>query len=326
MISIDKTAILILTCNDFEAMEITLNQVIRTTPRSVPIYLLSNCAGMHGANICERICQIASNIQHGRIRWINPGRARPAYYGIEEAIREHIAEEYILKLDDDVFPITNGWLENLIDCYKRHDDGNLAYVSGIVNNNPWGFSRLIQLPELKAAYDDMMPHAHIGGTYIAGYQDYRINAPGTVDAGGWGTVWQFPQLARWIHENTTLVPEKYIELTKNLPEEQFDASVRYSINVMLFQRDLWKKFGNGGNDDEEMLNKYCMNNGNKIYIRADTPFVHLYFGPQKAFLVDLIQKIREVYRPLDQLGGAELVNDWNTFREYWFQDQKLKKN
>lgn len=325
-ISIENTAVLILTCNDFEAMEVTVNQVLKTTPASVPIYLLSNCAGMQGANICERICQIASHIQHGRIHWINPGIARHAYYGIDETITDHIKEDYIVKLDDDVFPITDNWLENLIDCYARHDSPDLAYVSGLVNNNPWGFSQLMKLPEFQAAYQEKMQFPHVGGTFIAGYQNFRINNPGSVDAGGWGTIWQFPQLARWLHEITTMVPDEYIALSGRMPEVEFDVSVRYSINVMLFHRDLWNDFGDGGNDDEEMLNRYCMENGKRIFIRQDTPFVHLYFGPQKLFLVDMVQKIRDVYRPLDQLGGAELVDDWSKVRQHWFQDQQLKKN
>lgn len=324
MITLSNTAILILTCNDFEALDITLDRVLKSTPSEVPVYLLSNCSGIPGAGICEDMCRFAARAQHGRVHWINPGVRQPAYFGIRDMIRNHIDAEYILKLDDDVFPVTEGWLEELIDCYKRQTPQTLAYVSGLVNNNPYGFSRLVQLPELKASYENSMRFPHLSGEFVPGYQDFRISDPGEVDPGGWGTVWQFPQLARWIHQETTLDPERYISLVADLKETEFDASIRYSINVMLFHRDLWDAFGDGGSDDEEMLNRYCEINRKRIVIRENTPFVHLYFGPQKRYLTDLLPKVRETYRPLDAVAGAELVEDWETFKSNW-QLELLKK-
>lgn len=325
MITHRNTAILILTCNDFEAMEITVNQVLRTTPRDVRIYLLSNCAGLPGADVCEKMCRIASRAQHGRIVWINPGKRQAAYFGIRDAIQHEIEEEYIVKLDDDVFPARAGWFEDLVDCYARNSGPDLAYVSGIVNNNPWGFSQLVQLPELRDAYARAMPGPHVAGEFVPQYQDFRIAAAGAADPGGWGTVWQFPQLARWIHTETTLQPARYAALVAGLGEVDFDPSIRYSINVMLFQRDLWAAMGNGGSDDEEMLNRYCATQKRRIVMRRDVPFVHLYFGPQKMFLVDLLPAVREAYKPMDEIAGSEIVADWTAFRLHWMQTQIAQK-
>jgi len=325
MITPQNTAILILTCSDFEALDLTLNQVLRTTPDHVNIYLLSNCAGLPGAEVCEQISKIAARAQYGRIHWINPGTRQHAYFGISAAIRSQIPQEYILKLDDDVFPIREGWFEDMVSCYAHNEGPDLAYVSGLVNNNPWGFSQLIQMPGLRESYQKAMPFAHMAGEYIPGYQDFRTVKPGAADSGGWGTIWQFPQLARWIHTETTLQPKRYIALTKGLTDVDFDPHTRYSINVMLFKRDLWDDFGDGGSDDEEMLNRYCEARNKRIVIRRDVPFVHLYFGPQRRFLVDMLDEIRAVYRPLDQVAGAELVADWGVFRAYSVEEHVKKK-
>lgn len=314
MISLSNTAVLILTCNDFEALDITIQQVLKTTPAEVPIYLLSNCYGLQGADVCDDLCRFASRAQYGRVHWINPGRRQPAYFGIRDAIRDQIDAEYILKLDDDVFPVAPGWLENMIACYKRQDPQTLAYVSALVNNNPYGFSRLAKLPALRDAYAKIMPSKHLAGEFVPGYQDFRVAEVGEIDAGGWGTVWQFPHLARWIHTETTLQPERYLELTKELGEAEFDATVRYSINVMLFQRDLWQTIGNGGSDDEEMFNRYCSANNKRIVIQENVPFVHLYFGPQKRFLIDIIPQVRAAYSTPDDVAGAQLVQDWDAFK------------
>ncbi|WP_413875749.1 glycosyltransferase family 2 protein [Albidovulum sp.] len=325
MITLSNTAILILTCNDFEALDLTIAQVLRTTPTQVPIYLLSNCYGLSGADVCEDMCRFASRANYGRVHWINPGRRQPAYYGIRDAIRNHIEAEYILKLDDDAFPVAEGWLEGLIDCYNRQAPDTICYVSALVNNNPYGFSRLATLPELRESYARLMPSPHLAGEFVPGYQDFRISEGGAIDGGGWGTVWQFPHLARWIHQETTLQPERYLALTKSLGEAEFDTSIRYSINVMLFQRDMWETVGNGGVDDEEMFNRYCHQNGRRIVIREDVPFVHLYFGPQKRYLVDMLPHVREAYRNPDDIAGARLVEDWNAFKANLQLDALKKK-
>lgn len=325
MISLSNTAVLILTCNDFEALDVTVNQVLRTTPPEVPIYLLSNCAGLPGADICEDMCRFTSRAQYGRVHWINPGTRQHAYHGIANAIESDVREKYIVKLDDDVFPLTSGWLESLIACYAAQDPERIAYVSGMVNNNPFGFSQLIDLPELRPAYDAMMSGQHLSGTDIHGYQNFRVLSEGEVDPGGWGTVWQFPHLARWIHEETTLQPDRYAALVKDLTPADFDTSARYSINVMLFERDMWAEVDNGGQDDEEMFHLYCHENEKEIVIERSIPFVHLYFGPQKRYMTDLMEAVRAAYPPDQTVQGKRLVEDWTEFKNNW-QLELLKRS
>ncbi|MEL7090177.1 MAG: glycosyltransferase family A protein [Pseudomonadota bacterium] len=321
MISLSNTAILILTCNDFEALDITISQVLATTPQEVPIYLLSNCHGMPGAEICEDMCRFTARANYGRVHWLNPMKAQPAFFGIKDAIETEIDADYILKLDDDAFPIAPGWLEALIDTYAAQDPDKIAYVSGLVNNNPYGFYRLTSLPDLRDTYRDMMDQPHLAGEHVPGYQEFRISAPGEVDPGGWGTVWQFPHLARWIHEETTLQPDRFKALVADLGPATFDPKIRYSINVMLFQRDLWAAVATGGTDDEEMLNKYCAKHDKSIIVREDIPFVHLYFGPQKRYLADLLPKVRDTYPS----PHPRLIADWTAFKTNW-QIELQKKN
>lgn len=318
---LDDTAILLLTCNDYEAMEVVVDRLLCTTPPQVPIYILSNCHGLPGAEVCENMARMTGMAQYGRVHWIAPRGRKPAYRGILDAIEKDIPETYIVKFDDDAFPVTDGWLEALAETYGRQDPDRIAYVTGLVNNNPYGFSRLVQLPELAETYGAMMDHRHAAGAQIPGYDDVRIFEPGDVHPGSHGTVWQFPQLARWIHEETTLQPDRFVQMVAGLGEVQFDPSVRYSINVMYFHRDLWAAIDTGGADDEEMLNIYCETHDRQIVVRENVPFVHLYFGPQKRYLRDLLPKVRAVYGPLHAVAGHALVEDWDQFKTNYGLEQ-----
>ena len=60
-------------------------------------------------------------------------------------------------------------------------------------------------------------------------------------------------------------------------------------------------------------------------MRRDVPFVHLYFGPQKMFLVDLLPAVRAAYSPMDQIAGTEIVADWTAFKLHWMQTQLGEK-
>lgn len=318
---LDDTAVLLLTCTDFEAMEIVVDRLLRTTPEQVPIYILSNCSGLTGSDVCEDMARIASFANTGRVRWIAPRKRQPAYRGILQAIRKDISETYIVKFDDDVFPVRDGWLEALAETYARQDPERIAYVTGLVNNNPYGFSRLVQLPDLSETYAAMMDHPHAAGTEIPQYDSVQIFEPGEVHPGSHGTVWRLPQLARWIHEETTLQPERYAQMVAGLGETKFDSTVRYSINVMYFHRDLWAKIDDGTHDDEQLLHIYCTEHDKDIVVREDVPFVHLYFGPQKRYLRDLLPKVREVYGPLDAVAGHPLIGDWEQFKLNYALDQ-----
>lgn len=321
---LDDTAVLLLTCNDFEAMEIVVDRILRTTPPQVPIYILSNCHGLPGASICEDFARMTELAHYGRVRWLNPRRRQPAYRGICEAIERGIDETYIVKFDDDAFPVTEGWLEALAETYARQDPDRIAYVTGMVNNNPYGFSRLIRLPELAERYGQMMNHRHAAGAQVPQYADVHVCEPGEAHPGSYGTVWQFPQLARWIHEETTLQPERYASLVSDLGEVQFDPNLRYSINVMYFHRDLWAEIDGGGSDDEEMFHRYCARNDMQIVVRENIPFVHLYFGPQKRYLKDLLPQVRETYGPLDAVAGHPLIGDWEQFKSNMAVEELMK--
>ncbi len=74
-----------------------------------------------------------------------------------------------------------------------------------------------------------------------------------------------------------------------------------------------------------MLNKYCAANDLRIVIMESIPFVHLYFGPQKQFLTDLLPSVREVYGPLDAVAGEALVEDWQAFKRNWELELLKKK-
>lgn len=147
-----KTAIVILAHSDYESLELALATHSKFLPDTIPedgnnshpskIFILQNGRGTYDT---ERTLQVALRYQtlfpHNIevVTDIPPGIA---YFSIEKLLysQKFANYEYIVKLDDDVLVLTENWLDELISCYissyKRYGD-KLAYVTSLVNNNPY---------------------------------------------------------------------------------------------------------------------------------------------------------------------------------------------
>lgn len=298
-----QTAIVVLAYADYESLELALASHAKFTVDSgVPIYILQNGRGTYDT---ERTCSVGKRYQSlfpETIKVITDILPQKPYAAIKELFHEELFSKYryIIKLDDDVMVLTPDWVDKLIDTYiqaSEQEGDSLAYVTSLVNNNPYGFKKLVDsFEELSDEYFTRLARRHlVGCAPDDSYNPYRIVPKESIFDGGFGTVWQLPYLGRWIHEKTTLQPEHYIERTQDLPVEEIDSRKRYSINCMMFEKKLWDEIYNGGGDDEHMFHVYCMLNGKKIYANLAVPMVHLAFASQREEIRDMIPRIRDVY-------------------------------
>jgi hypothetical protein len=233
---------------------------------------------------------------------------------------------YICKVDDDTFPITADWLDRLCEAYEEYYaklGNNLAYVTALVNNNPFGFKKLIEhVPALSEEYYARIAREHrvgMEGGRSTWYSPARIISASEIDDGISGTVWRYSYIARWIHQKTSLLPDSYIELAKDLPDAMV-GNKRYSINCMLFKKDFWSKVYDPDcefpTDDEFMCELYCTQNGLLVPARLSIPLVHLFFAVQREENKDMIDEFRAVYQdwldipyPIPLQSNREIENE-----------------
>ena len=196
--------------------------------------------------------------------------------------------------------LTHNWIDKLIECYIQsceHVGEELTYVTSLVNNNPYGFKCLLDsCNTLAQEYYSTYARQHLIGISAKDPNNpYRIVPKETVYDGGFGTIWKLPYIARWLHEKTTMQPEYYIDITRDLPITEVDTRKRYSINCMFFRKELWDEISDGGTDDEGMLHVYCMLNGKRVFADLSVPMVHIAFYSQREEIRDMIPEIRDVF-------------------------------
>ncbi len=308
---LDKTCIVLLACNDYESTQLTVANLLIRTPENVPIYFLPNSmSDTFDADRVKEIGQIYSKMFPGRFIYVNWVKPSFPYQALGDLIYSQQLNkfEYICKIDDDVFPITDDWIDNLAACFAKYDSPDLGYVTGLINNNPWGFAEIVEIMGLKEEYQSLIPKHTIAGKNIKGYmKEEKITCP-QIGRGGFGTVWQFPHLARWIHRKTSLQPQTFIDKTEGLSEKEISNQLRYSIGCMFFRKEEWGKVYNGSKTDEKMWHLYCQNHNKRNYSMRNVPMVHLFFYNQRLFNKSILAEIYETYR---SFVGERLTLLWD---------------
>ena len=316
-----KIAILQLCYADFESLEISLACCSKLTNPNIHIFLLQNGRGTYDTERTYRVCKRYENLFPKRITvvdWIKPDHP---YNSIRQLLNSDTMKQYdfICKIDDDVFPITDDWIENLIICYEASFEkygSKLGYVTALVNNNPWGFKYLVDnSSELSTEFQKIaIPHT-VGSKNGDDSVPYFEVAKGDIYDGGEGSIWKLPFYARWIHSKTTFNPHYYLTLVSNnyieVPNDK-----RYSINCLLFRKELWNDIDINSVDDEYCLFYYCKNNNKMIIANTQVPMVHIAFFSQREENRDLMQKLRETYYsylslnfPISLCPSKELENE-----------------
>lgn len=283
----EDVAIVILACRDYEALELALACHAAYKATSVPIYILQNCRGTYDAERTLSVARRYANLFPDVFRVVEgiaPGRPYTTIRSLLES-GELSRYSYICKVDEDVFPLHEGWLEALSECYRAasNSNGSLAYVSPLINNHLYGFSLTLDALGIREEY---YQEADIK------FREESVRSELVGDL-----IHRHAHVARWLHERTTLQPDRFIAATKGLTPVDISGRWRYSIGCMLFKKSFWQEFDSGIADDEQMLHEYCHRTGARIICARSVPFVHLNFYTQRNELRDIPEKARAVYEP-----------------------------
>lgn len=302
-----KTAIVILAYADYESLELALASHAKfSMDAGVDIYILQNGRGTYD---CERTYQVAKRYEYlfpATVRVVDDIESGMPFNSLKVLFnsKKFKKYDYIIKLDDDVMVLTSDWVDKLCDCYlfgKQQYGNRFAYATSLVNNNPYGFERIISYSkELADEYFSVVARDHFIGT---GFEDSfgpkRILSKDRIYTGSNGTIWRYPYIARWLHEKTTMKPEQYVKLAAKLGREEVNNKERYSINCILFEKNLWTKELSRVEpkcpDDEHLLHAYCLKYNKKILADLSIPMVHLFFFSQRNECRDMMDDLRECY-------------------------------
>ena len=294
-----KRALFVIASYDFEGLQITLNALEHTVDPHEKIIIVLNSKRRYYGEIVEVIARewAKKNPSH---RFV----VRPLCAGgdIYWAIRELLEEstllkdvEYFCKIDDDIIPLKNGWLNSLADSYHQlqSQKGNIGFITGLINNNNWGFSELIDIFDKEEEYVQINNHKSRAGN--AGNVHINVNS---IADGGWGTVWQYPYLARWVHQWTSLQIEEFIRKTKKLKLKEIPQETYYSVGCIFVGKSLWldqsiSKEQPNSAWEESFLHNKCIKNDLTKWAVMSEPIVHLNYYVQRFPNRDLLPLIAE---------------------------------
>lgn len=294
-----RLAIVMLASRDYEAMEIALACHARFGPPDVPLFILQNSFGDYDSDRTLGVARRYAGLCPDRVQVIDSLGENAPYHGIRALLAQPAMAgfDHIFKVDDDAFPLAEGWLDRLIcvwdEAIGRSGD-RLAYVTPLINNNTWGFAQVLKIMALEESYFATAARVHRVGSGHPG-APFRTLPPETIETGACGTIWACPDIARWLHARTTLAPAAFVEACRGQAPCPVPAADRYSIGAILFRRGLWVAIDDGGRDDEHMLHQHCARGGLDIVCARDVPFVHLNYFSQRAENRDILDLARPVY-------------------------------
>lgn len=296
--SASDTCVVVLCCKDHESLDVVLASIATHTPAGVPVFMVQNCFGSFDNTKTRAAAQRYTEWFPGRfilVDWL--GQNLP-YVTIAKLLRseEFGAFKYVCKIDDDCFPVVPDWLDRLKARYvaeKGERGGQLAYVTPLINNNCWGFGEIVDVFGWADDYRRDFPRATLAGLDTPPHDHVRVVPPGVIDRGGGGTIWRYPEVARWLHERTTFDLDRYIAGVQGLAPAEVDASARYSIGCIFFEPALYDEIaGGGGLDDEHLFHVYCKRHRKAIVCERSVPMVHLYYFTHRVANRDLGPRVR----------------------------------
>ena len=295
-----RVAILMLACSDYEAMELALACHGAFLPEGVPFFILQNCRGTYDSERTFLAAKRMERLFPEQVQVVDDIPPGAPYHSISKLLNSDRFKEidFVCKVDDDAFPLAKGWLDKLLSTYEAENRSNgepLAYVTPLINNNTWGFAATLKAMGLVDEYLKDIARPHIVGSGHSG-SPFRLLPGDEIYTGANGTIWGAPHVARWLHERTTLDPDRFVKATELLPSASVPSHDRYSIGCILLRKELWSKIDDGGADDEAMLHSYCRRTGARIICAQSVPFVHLAYFVQREENRDIVEQAREKFQ------------------------------
>ncbi len=303
-----KHCILILVSYEYESLQLTFKGLEHTVDPNVPIIIVLNGArfSYKGSKV-EQECRAWAALAANRYVIRPMASGKEPIYAIQEVVASsHLLKDidYVLKIDDDVIPLKKNWDVDLANCFfeyeKKH--GKIGFVTGLINNNCWGFKELLSIYNKWEEYKQFMNHPSVAGVF-----QERIIKIGEVDPGRNGTIHTYPALASWLHEWTSFDINTFVEKTKNEKVKEVELDVHYSIGCTYSHKSLWTdlKATRSKNFDELLIHEYCLANNLKKFAVMSQPMLHLYYNNQR-------------------LINAYLLPQFITHLSTYFKDESIK--
>lgn len=285
-----KRCLIILACADYESLSINLNVLNHTIECETPIVIILNGGSSFAANQVECIAREWAKMERNRyvVKPIRSGGS--PLHSILEVIREFEPlkdAEQICKLDEDVIPIRYGWLGNLSKEFLRRDDTSLGFITGLINNNCWGFDKMLDIFGQRDNFKSIQNYK-----YTVGQWGERIVQSGEVDSNQFGTIWRSPYIARWLHSWSSLDARNFLDKTRDLDVARINSNIAYSIGCIYSSKELWMSINpEESSSDEYLINKYCFDNALDKWAVMSEPIIHLYYYTHRTTNYDLSELV-----------------------------------
>lgn len=326
--TLQKRALVVLAAFDYESLQLTLKSLDHTVDAEEKIVVILNGKRNFASEKTERIAREWASKNTATRFVVRPLSAgSEPYFGVTEILRNYEPLKdvhHICKIDDDIIPLKKGWLDTLSKAYgELSEKRKMGFVTSLINNNCWGFPQLIDLFDKRAEYERMYDYATLAGELL----ERKIPAK-QIDFGLNGTILQYPYLAWWIHQWTSLNIAEFIDKTNLLPYQQIPDAAHYSIGCIYFDREYWlsintKKYNS--TFDELLLHLDCRQNGLEKWAVMSEPMIHLFYRTQRHANHDLIDLL------LPQLSNHFRDDDFKTIERIapnhfdYLNDEHLKE-
>ncbi len=289
-------ALVVLAAYDSESLQLTLQSLEHTLDKEERVIVILNGKSTLSGERVERVARTwaAKNYQSRFVvRPLSVGSA--PYVALTEIMREYAPlkdVQYICKIDDDLIPLKKGWLPQLSNAFQQlAANRSVGFVTGLINNNTWGFAELVRIFEKEEEYAHIMNYVS-----TAGHLSTKKVPAGIIDAGIYGTVWQYPYLSWWIHQWTSVNIAEFVNKTESLELKQIPDDVHYSIGCIFFEKDYWLSINAkayGHEFDELLLHQHNLKMNKEKWALMNEPMLHLFYRTQRKANHDLIDLLQD---------------------------------
>lgn len=320
MIPFENRAVLLLASYDFESLQLTLFSLDHTLSKEETVVIILNGKKTYAADLVERVARDWSAKDPYKRHVVRPhGAGEGGYTAITEILNEYNplkATEFICKIDDDIIPLNRFWVDRLASQFEMLSKFSpVGFVTGLINNNSWGFNELLDIFNKRNEYEQLMDYPS-----VAGYTGSRIVEPGKVDDGLYGTLWQYPYLGWWIHGWTSCQIQEFVAKTLELTIKEIPQDTYYSIGCLFFKKQFWNELDPAHyktSFDEMLIHETCRNRRLKKYAVMNEPIIHLFYNTQRQSNKELIHLISK------ELGKYFNDERFNKFKKMDAEDVSL---
>lgn len=300
MIDYSQRALIILVSYEYESLQLTLRALNHTLSPEEKVVIILNGRPNYSGALVERICREWATFDQSHRFVVRPLCAGgKAYWAIKEILEEFEPikkTKYICKIDDDIIPLKKDWMNNLANTYESLEESgeNVGFITGLINNNNWGFAELINIFDKKEEYGQISNYKSLAGKDIINEKE--------IATGAFGSVWKYPYLAWWLHQWTSLCPNDFINKTINLGVKEIPENIHYSIGCIFFEKTFWQQPEIPKEKeeafDELMLHQLCIKEKFKKWALMNEPIIHLFYYTQRLpnkDILSLISKSLSIY-------------------------------